>query len=203
MDFLNCQNIDTIFYDKNLNKASLKNYKYYRLVRHDADKVKVFDYSKSGQIQMSGSYKSIDFIDKTGPFFYYKGNRIEKLDIYEPFKYPEIVASYNSILTNLQQQPDSLNIRVLFHKNKRVRWIGYITKNEIYFGPGVFFTKKGQPKSMFTYNNGNLNGECVYYKKNRITMSGSFKDGKPYGEWHYYSKDGDIRKVLYIGMKGL
>jgi hypothetical protein len=132
---------------------------------------------------------------QSGPIYYYKKNRIIKLDLYEPSKYPEILATYESVLKSIPKQSDSLNLRIIFYKNKRVKWIGYISKKGIYFGPGLYLTRKGEPSSMFTSFNGNLNGDYVYYKKNKIIINGSFKDGKPYGEWQYYTKDGKVKKT--------
>jgi hypothetical protein len=194
-NYCSSQTIDTIYYNKNDQIASPKNFNYYRIARQDSGIVKVFDYDKSGKMKMSGGFKSFDLNDPTGPFYYYKKNRIEKLDLFEPSKYQEILANYTGQLKNIPRQPDTLNLRIFFYNNKKVKWIGYITKKGIYSGPGVFFTDKGELSSMFTSFKGILNGECTYYKNNKIIITGSFKDGKPNGKWLYYSKDGKIRKT--------
>jgi antitoxin component YwqK of YwqJK toxin-antitoxin module len=137
-------------------------------------------------------------VNKTGPIYQYKHNRIDRLDLYEPSKYPIILETYKKLLERFPTQPDSLNIRVIYYKNQRVKWIGYIDNKDIYFGPGMYYTKNGDPDRMFTSFNGVLNGECIFYKKNKIQMAGSFKDGKPNGEWTYYTKGGKIKRTQYI-----
>ena len=134
-------------------------------------------------------------VNKTGPIYLYKHKRIDRLDLYKPSKYPEILENYKDQLKLIPAEPDSLNLRMVFYRNKSVEWIGYINSKGIYYGPGLFIKKNGDRDRMFTSFNGVLNGDCIYYKQNKIKIAGNFKNGKPHGEWTYYSKEGKIKKI--------
>ena len=78
------QNIDTTYFDKNWNSTASKNYKYYRVAKRDSDFIKVTDYERNGDIQMTGGYKTFEFENETGPFYYYKNNLLTGFELYEP-----------------------------------------------------------------------------------------------------------------------
>jgi hypothetical protein len=147
LTFLPCfgfgQKIDTIYYDKHWNPVTSKKYKYYRIARQDSNCVRVFDYFKSGKIQMSGGYKSFDLIEQTGPFYYYKRNRIYNLDVYELSKYPDILAKYKGVLDNFPMQPDSLVLSIFFFNNNKVKSLYFRHKCCTLDGPRLDFLKNG------------------------------------------------------------
>jgi hypothetical protein len=58
---IKAQQIDTVYYDRDWNVTNSGNFKYYRLFVKIDDEVKVTDYYKNGNIQMTGVYKSVDF----------------------------------------------------------------------------------------------------------------------------------------------
>lgn len=116
-----CQNIDTLYYDHSFREATEKRYTFYRLVRKDSGIVKVFDYWKNGRIQMSGGYRSADFKVETGPFKYYKRDRITNIVLHEPYKYPGVLSSFSAILERIPKQPDSASLVIYFHKNRKLK----------------------------------------------------------------------------------
>ena len=138
---------------------------------------------------MSGGYKTFDYIDATGPFYYYKKNRIDNMELYEPSKYPNILAEYKSVLENIPRQPDSLKLYVGFFKNKRVSVIGYISKCCYSFGPWLYLTRTGKPSYSLTYESNIRNGPFVFYgSDSEILISGFYKNNKKDGKWlHYFN----------------
>jgi len=73
---------DTVFYDKNWQQSDPENAGYYRIVSSDTSgkfQYLVKDYYISGQLQMTGTYKSISPDYKTGIFKYWYENGQQKL----------------------------------------------------------------------------------------------------------------------------
>jgi antitoxin component YwqK of YwqJK toxin-antitoxin module len=195
--YVTSQRIDTIYYDKKWNSTTKKAFKYYRITRQDSNKVAIFDYYKSGRIQMSGGYKSFDFKEETGPFNYYKKNRIYHIQLYEPSKYPSFLLKFKGVLENVPQQPDSLYLSIYFNRNNTVNSIGYVSECCYYFGPWFYFSKKGDLIYMSTYFNDKLNGPHFVYINDKIWYSGTYKNGKRDGEWKFYFFDGVLKKTVY------
>jgi TonB family protein len=68
------QVLDTMYFDRNWEQASLANAYYYRIVSVDSSgefRLYVEDYYPGGKIQMTGTYKSIRPDDKDGHFIYW------------------------------------------------------------------------------------------------------------------------------------
>jgi antitoxin component YwqK of YwqJK toxin-antitoxin module len=190
------QRIDTIYYNGKDEVVTENKYKYYRLARQDSDRIRVFDYSKHGRIKMSGAYKTSDFSEEIGPFYYYSRNRITQLEIHQPSQYPDIYLKYRNFLANIPQQPDSLKLMVTYHKNNSVRSIGYVSDCCLFTGPWYFFTKKGEPSYMLTYEYNNLNGLYIMFYDDVPFIKGEYRNNRKDGEWLYYYLDGKVRKTI-------
>ena len=66
------QVLDTVYFDKNWEQTGLENAYYYRIVSIDSSgdfRLYVEDYYPGGQIQMTGTYKSIQPMTRTGVSF--------------------------------------------------------------------------------------------------------------------------------------
>lgn len=75
-------NLDkTIYYDSTWTETNDKNFHYYRIVKDyhtDKDLYKIYDYYKSGVLQMEGISKTKDYLSKEGEFTYYYENGNKK-----------------------------------------------------------------------------------------------------------------------------
>ena len=182
----NCQEVDTLYYTLLFKEATPKKYTFYRVVRHDSDIIKVFDYWKNGEIYMSGGYKSDNFKEKTGPFKYYLNNRITRIMLYEPSKYPEFLSSFSGLLELIPQQPDSLYLVIYLFKNNKFHSAGYRSECCLRYGPWIFLSKNGKEAALETYKNNILHGPLEEYYLNQLWLKGSYKNGERDGEWLYY-----------------
>jgi antitoxin component YwqK of YwqJK toxin-antitoxin module len=183
-----CQKVDTLFYTRSFKEASAHKYTFYRIVRHDSTMVKVFDYWKYGKIFMSGGFKSNDFKVKTGPFIYYKKDRISKYRLYEPSKYQMILSSLG-ILKYIPSQSDSLDILVYFHKNGNINAAGYVSECCKKNGRWIFISKDTAYVTIENYRNGIIDGPFVNYYKGYVISTGYYKNAKKDGDWSYYNDE--------------
>lgn len=75
-------NLDkTFYYDSTWTETNDKNFHYYRIVKDyhtDKDLYKIYDYYKSGVLQMEGISKTKDYLSKEGEFTYYYENGNKK-----------------------------------------------------------------------------------------------------------------------------
>ncbi len=77
---------DTIYFDKNWEKTKQRKAKYYRVVEQNTtnNNILVKDYFISGEIQMTGTYKTYALKDKDGIFtWYYKNGNIKNVSEYK------------------------------------------------------------------------------------------------------------------------
>ena len=189
------QNIDTTYFDKNWNSTASKNYKYYRVAKRDSDFIKVTDYERNGDIQMTGGYKTFEFENETGPFYYYKNNLLTGFELYEPSRYPKIYSSLNEIVKRIPQQPDSLILDINYFKDQTIKSIGYRHKCCDLIGTWFYFSKNGKYVTEESYKNNVGDGSSTVYFLNKIIISGNWKDGKKDGEWIFRFYDGQLRKT--------
>lgn len=195
---IQAQKVDSIYYDKNGNKSTRKDFKYYRLYVQIGDLVKVTDYYKNGRIKMTGGYKSKDFIEATGPFFYYdKRKRITELKIFEPIKYPSIVSEINKTGIDIPIISDSLFFRAFYYKNGTINSLGYGTNFCSWQGTWLYFRKNGDLDSKVNFLNDRPDGEYVYYFNSFCPfIKGYYKDGKREGNWEYFNPSGKLTKTV-------
>ena len=74
---------DTIYYNQDWKKTYSTNYSYYRTISHADRKLNVEDHYHNGQVQMKGSYLSIDPKEiEDGHFTYYTESGIKTRDEY-------------------------------------------------------------------------------------------------------------------------
>jgi antitoxin component YwqK of YwqJK toxin-antitoxin module len=75
-----------IFLDSTWNETTEANHKYYRIVKDyysDKESYKIYDYFKSGVLQMAGASKFKDRLQKEGPFvYYYENGNKESMESY-------------------------------------------------------------------------------------------------------------------------
>ena len=192
-----CQKVDTTYYNLFNEEVSSKKYAYYRIAKQEENFVRVFDYYITGHLKMTGSYKSFEFIEKTGPFNYYSGDRVNEFRLYEPSKYPKILSSLGTVLNEIPQQPDSLYLVVYFHKNKKIDAIGYRRDCCFLEGTWMFFSKDGKSASVASYKNDIEEGPYTVYYNGKVLYSGFFKDGKKDGEWSFFGNDGKIYRTVF------
>jgi antitoxin component YwqK of YwqJK toxin-antitoxin module len=197
--FCECQKIDTIYYDKDWKVTNSKKFKYYRIAIQKENIVKVFDYYRSGNIQMSGGFKTIDFKDKTGVFFHYdKKMRISAFDLFESSKYPEIQSELINVKLNVPLKSDSLVLLGSYYKNGNLRSLGYGKGNCARQGRWLFFSENGSLSSQETYQNNYLHGECVlYYANGSLFLIGNYKDDNRDGAWEFYKSSGKLNKTIF------
>ncbi|MGA1977990.1 MAG: hypothetical protein ABSG89_09070 [Bacteroidales bacterium] len=196
LDFLYSQRIDTTYYNKKDQRVSRKKYCYYRVASQDSDRVKVFDYFKSGSIKMSGAYTSFDFSKEIGPFCYYSKNAIKQIEVHQPSLYPEIYNKFKNYIDKIPKQPDSLKLIITFYKNNSIYGIGYASECCFWYGPWYYFTKKGEPMIMYTYQFNNLDGPFVWFINYKPIIKGEYKNNKKDGKWLYYDNKEKIIKIL-------
>lgn len=191
------QRIDTIYYNNKDKIASKNKFDYYRIARQDTDRVRVFDYYKSGKIRMSGAFRSFNFEEEIGPFYYYsKKDKITQLEVHQPSLYPEIYSKYKNYLDNIPKQPDSLKLIIRFHNNLTVRSIGYVSDCCYYFGPWFFFTKKGEPMYLVTYLSNSRNGTYIMFIDHKPYIKGQYINNEKDGLWTYYDFNEKVRKTV-------
>jgi len=204
-NYINCQQVDTIYYSLFGKIGTQDKYSFYRVIRHDSASIRVYYYSKTGRILNSGGYKSIDLKEKTGPFNYYRNEKIHILRIYEPSKYPEILKSLKGILENIPQQSDSLSLRIHFYKKGNLQSVGYISECCYKNGKWIFLSKDTNYLTIESYRNGTIDGPFSDYYKGHIISTGYYKNGKKDGEWLYYYSDTHIlfKTEIYLNGKKL
>ncbi len=196
---MNGQKIDTVYIEENGSISDSKNYTFYRLYTQIGDVIKVTDYYKNGEIQMTGGYKDKDFTLPTGPFYYYdRKNRMINLAVYEPHLYPYIQATINKSGSFVSTDTDSLILYCYYHKNGNVKSIGYRSDLCTLQGTWRYFDKKGRIKYKITYDYNQPNGEYIYYNYNGLPfVKGNFKDGKRVGEFEQFRPDGTHWRTIY------
>jgi len=199
---INAQQIDTVHYDRNWNVTSSDNFKYYRLFVEIDGEVKVTDYYRNGKIQMTGGYKSVDFKEPTGPFFYYdRMSKLTNLELYEPDLYPQIRAKLNKSDVKIPEIEDlSAILYVTYYKNETIRTIGYGFDEFTAHGTWLYFNKKGNLIFKYNYFLNEEEGECVWYWNNgKPWIIGNYHNGVKEGPWKHYWTDGNlIRTEIFI-----
>jgi antitoxin component YwqK of YwqJK toxin-antitoxin module len=195
---IEAQKIDTIYYDANWIISSCKNYKYYRLYTQIHDLVQVTDYYKNGKIQMTGSYKSIEFKDRTGPFFYYDEKaRLTKLTIYEPLNYPDIIQEINNTGITVPPVSNAMYFWAYYYKNGKIQSLGYSSDQCMMQGTWLYFFENGELFNRVNYLNNLENGESLWYFYNlKPYVKGYYIDGQKDGHWEYYDINGKIKKTV-------
>jgi antitoxin component YwqK of YwqJK toxin-antitoxin module len=192
-----CQEKDTTYFDKNDRITMSSNFHYYRVSEEKNGLVEVIDYRKPNQILMTGSYRSQYFNDPIGPFYYYKNNKLDQIEIFEPSKYPEVLSKYNDILKHIPKKPDSLHLVIRYFSNQRLRSVGYVS--ECCYNYGVwYFSSKNKNRTYFaTYDNNKLNGPLEMYNKGKFKYSQNYLNDKLDGEWKSFTKDGALKSKTF------
>lgn len=199
----NSQIVDTTFFDKNANITSKENTSIYIISKHDinTDIAEVTAYRKNGKVISTGSFKSYDIKnmkgDNTGPFNYYKNNRLVRLELYEPSKYPEVLSSFSKTLEKIPQQADSLFLEVNYYKNGKIKSVGYRYSHCDIIGTWVFYSKDGKYMIVESYKNNVVEGLATVYYLGKVIKTGNYKDGIEDGEWYIYNDDGTLLRTEF------
>lgn len=172
---------DTVFYNKNWQQSDHENASYYRVVSIDTSgKIQylVRDYYMSGQLQMTGAYKSISPDNKTGTFKYwyengqcqlvcsYMNNMLEGeyLEYYNNGKIKNKKTYKNGLLDGTEKSwtSEGFLAKVVEYKDgvKHGRFLTYydngqLIRKDIYrnnrFIKGNCYTREGKDTSYFEY----------------------------------------------------
>jgi antitoxin component YwqK of YwqJK toxin-antitoxin module len=192
------QKMDSMYFDKNFNVTKSKNFEYYRLYASINGVVKVTDYYKNGKVQMTGGFKSIDFKERIGPFYFYdRKGHVEEIQIYEPSKYPQIVSEINNSGIKLAPVADSLIFLASFYKNGNIQDLGYGMNFCNVTGTWLFFESNGKLEEIINYRDNIRDGDYFHYFLNRIKIIGHYHDGKEDGAWEYYNYHGQLYLTNY------
>ncbi len=174
--------LDTMYFDQNWEQSVVENANYYRIVYTDTSSESfrffVEDYYLSGQVQMTGTYKSIRPDNKDGHFIYYFENGHKSRDCF----YRDNVLNgdfkewYRSGQQNISQkykngmldgpykswrEDGSLKLESHYVKGKKSGNFktyyenGQLTRNDLYESgylvEGFCFTPDGEPAEYFPY----------------------------------------------------
>ena len=190
------QRIDTIYYNADGNQVTEDSFDYYRIAIQKDSVVRVVDYDKKGNIKTTGAFKTFDFIHKTGPFFYFKKDKVYQLQIHEPSKYQKVLDRYGNYLEHIPKQSDSLMVLIHFKKEK-VQSIGYSSGCCSYHGIWLYFTKKGILWLKAEYLNDVLHGEVVFYINGIPLNNIQYKNGRKDGVAYFYDKEGKLKRIKH------
>jgi antitoxin component YwqK of YwqJK toxin-antitoxin module len=192
------QHTDTTYYDKDWNQTSSKNYKFYRIATEKPNLVEVVDYTKSGSVQMTGAYSTMDFSEEIGLFSYYKKDRVYRSQLFKPNNYPDILERFTSQLKYLGVLSDSLRLNFYFYKDGRINKIGFMIDDCTYTGTWIFFDRKhNYPTALTDYHNAVQHGRYIIYdRQGGILLSGEYRSGKKNGPWEWFF-DGKVFKTVF------
>lgn len=196
---------DTVFFDKNWNECSQKEYKFYRtfekstMVIGDSNLIKIIDHYRNGNIQMTGYRYSLDSLEKVGLYSYYKKNgRIISHRLYnyhETIKYFKEMEKYTEKL----KVCDSVDIGlyVSFFRKGHVRKSSLGASKQYFAYSAVEYNPidKGL-YSIIEYSTDTVRIEKVYNEEDYIFIIQYYLHGERYGTWRYYSSyDGHLKKT--------
>jgi antitoxin component YwqK of YwqJK toxin-antitoxin module len=187
---------DTLYFDKNWNPTGHNNYSFYRITTKDSHAVKCIDYYKNGEIQSTGTYIDSNLVDKIGPFYYYKNNRLTSIQVYKASHYPEFLESLDRIISRVPPQMDSLMLEINYNKSEAIESIGYRNDFCNKVGTWLSYWQKGKYVYLETYTNGVLDGPWSVYHLDKIFRTGFRNAGKKHGDWNYYDKSGQLYKKI-------
>jgi TonB family protein len=173
---------DTIFYNKNWQQSDPENASYYRVVSIDTSgeiQYLVRDYYVSGQLQMTGAYKSISPDKKTGPFkYWYENGQCQLVCSYMDNKPEGEYLEYynNGKLKNKRTYKKGL----LDGKDKSWSSEGFLAK--------VVEYKNGLKHGRFLtyYDNGKLIRKDIYRNNNFIKGNCYTREGRDTSYFEYF-----------------
>jgi antitoxin component YwqK of YwqJK toxin-antitoxin module len=205
INLCNSQKVDTTFFDKNANVTSKEKSFAYLVSKQDINTgiSTVNAYRKNGKIVLGGSFKTFDIknmiTDKSGPFYYYKNEKLVKFKLFEPSEHPEVLSSLSKILENIPQQPDSLYLEINYYKNGSIESVGYRCTCCDLIGTWAYYSKDGKYMTLEPYKNNVINGLVKVYYLGKIIETGNYKNDKKDGEWYIYDTNGTLLRVdFYI-----
>ena len=178
------QVLDTMFFDANWEQATKSDAHYYRYVSIDSSgefRFLVEDYFPGGQVQMTGTYKSIRPDNKDGHFIYWNEEGKKQMECY----YRD-----NSLHGTLQEW---------YASGKQESYQEF--SNGALNGDFKSWDEEGNMKLKARYNNGDKHGNFQsYYTNGQMVRDDYYENGK-LQEGHCYSEDGEsIEYFPYVLM---
>jgi TonB family protein len=173
---------DTVYFNSNWEQSDYGNAQYYRIISNDTSgKYQFFirDYYLSGQIQMTGSYKSINPDYKLGKFYYYHKNG--QLQIECTYYKNKLEGKYLEYYKNGQLKSSmSYKSGLLYGLEKRWSAEGKL-KKEVEYKEGM---KHG--KFLSYYDNGSLVRRDIYKNDKFIKGRCFTREGKDTSYFEYF-----------------
>ncbi len=198
---------DIIYYDSNWNESSINNYTYYatffesKIKYNQAFLVKVTDYYKSGEIQMTGYKSSPKSTERIGLFtFYNKNGKLKSKQLYhfnEMHEYFPEIKQYTALVE--QCESTNKNFYVSFISKGHVKEAGYFDENNDPIGQWIEFNGKNLYYIDEYKGNRCTRTERTYFEKNKLWKVKHFEDGMKTGTWKYYDFSGNLKKEkIYV-----
>lgn len=177
--------LDTMYFDQNWEQSSQKEAHYYRIISTDSTagsfRFYVKDFYLSGQVQMTGTYKSIRPDNKDGTFVYYYDNGQKQRDCY----YRE--NTLNGTFMEWYRSGQQKNIQEYL--------------NGLLDGPYKSWREDGSLKQESRYSRGERSGSFkTYYENGQLTRNDLYENGKLI-EGYCYTPEGEPTEYFpYIVM---
>ncbi len=155
--------LDTMYFDQNWEQSTEQDANYYRIVSTDTTfrsfRFSVKDYYLSGQVQMTGTYKSIRPDNKDGQFIYYFDNGQQQRECF--YRENTLTGTFKEWYRSGQQ------------KNEQEY------KNGLLDGPYTTWREDGSLKMEARYVKGEKNGSFkTYYENGQLTRNDLYQDDK-------------------------
>jgi antitoxin component YwqK of YwqJK toxin-antitoxin module len=165
---------DTIYFDTQWKPASKKTAVYYRVEKKEDGLWNRNDfYAGTHQLQMKGTYESIDPEIKSGSFvFYHKNGRPRHVGLYKADK--------------------EIGEHKWYFENGNIEAIEYYMNGKL---NGAFqeFHENGNPSIQAVFKDGVQTGKTIYFRETGVRLSdGEFKKGDRIGTWNFYDETGKI-----------
>ncbi len=153
---------DTVYFNSSWDQSDEENAEYYRVISNDTSgklQFHVKDYYKTGQIQMTGNYKSINPDYKLGKFYYYYKNGQLHIECNYYHNNPE--GKYCEYFSNGQLRSEKN------YKSGRLN------------GTELTWSAEGRIKKEVNYKNGAKHGKFLtYYDNGLLIRKDIYRDDK-------------------------
>lgn len=191
------QKADTIYFNKEDIQVNSKEFFYYRIASQENGVINVSDYFKSGSLKMTGAYKSFDFKDEIGPFYYYKNKKLKQLELNNPTMHPEIYKKFRERLDFIPFLPDTLKLVVIFSANGKVKEAGFVQECCEKFSQWFYFFGD-KTIYLITYKGSKRNGPFNVYRNKILVFSSNYKNEMLDGPRQRFDYDGKLIVTEYF-----
>jgi antitoxin component YwqK of YwqJK toxin-antitoxin module len=165
---------DTIYFDSKWNECQSENAEFFRVdIKTETGFQRTDYFFENNQVQMAGSYISINPEIKTGIFKkYHKIGQLRHTGEYRENK--------------------EIGTHQWLYSNGNTEAIENYSNGKL---DGVYkeFHENGKPMSETNFSNGIQSGLTKYYRENgSLHSEGQFKNGERNGTWKYYGEKGEL-----------